>query len=178
MGPIFSFLPFNKPFIRLVDYTGICFANIRIFIGQNYSWILSYRNSSHNSNIANNRMIYLQCSMRSGILHAVKHCTLWRQVKSLLRDETACSEILHIVMVPARSCYSQGINAKNIKQDPTIKNYRGLSPNYREERWMYVHFIGGAANYPLIYADCLRSYDSWVRCMVQFAEAYLPSSRP
>ena len=32
-----------------------------------------------------------------------------------------------------------------------IKNYRGLSPNYREKRWAYVHFIGGAANYPIIY---------------------------
>ena len=32
-----------------------------------------------------------------------------------------------------------------------IKNYRGLSPNYRGERWAYVHFLGGAANYPIIY---------------------------
>ena len=32
-----------------------------------------------------------------------------------------------------------------------IKNYRGLSPNYRGQRWAYVHFIGGAANYPIIY---------------------------
>ena len=32
-----------------------------------------------------------------------------------------------------------------------IKNYRGLSPNYRGKRWAYVHFIGGAANYPIIY---------------------------
>ena len=34
-----------------------------------------------------------------------------------------------------------------------IKNYRGLSPNYRGERWAYVHFIGGAANYPIIYPE-------------------------
>ena len=32
-----------------------------------------------------------------------------------------------------------------------IKNYRGLSPNYRGQRWAFVHFIGGAANYPIIY---------------------------
>ena len=32
-----------------------------------------------------------------------------------------------------------------------IKNYRRLSPNYRGERWAYVHFIGGAANYSIIY---------------------------
>ena len=32
-----------------------------------------------------------------------------------------------------------------------IKNYRGLSPNYRGQRWAYVHFIGGAAIYPIIY---------------------------
>ena len=32
-----------------------------------------------------------------------------------------------------------------------IKNYRGLSLNNRGERWAYVHFIVGAANYPIIY---------------------------
>ena len=32
-----------------------------------------------------------------------------------------------------------------------IKNYRGLSPNYRGKRWVYVHFIRGAANPPIIY---------------------------
>ena len=32
-----------------------------------------------------------------------------------------------------------------------IKNYRGLSPNYREERWAHVCFIRGAANHPIIY---------------------------
>ena len=32
-----------------------------------------------------------------------------------------------------------------------IKIYRGLSSNYRGQRWAYVHFIGGAANYPIIY---------------------------
>ena len=32
-----------------------------------------------------------------------------------------------------------------------IKNYRGLSPNYREERWAYVHLMRGAANHPIIY---------------------------
>ena len=32
-----------------------------------------------------------------------------------------------------------------------IKNYRGLSPNYRGERWAYVHLIRGAANHPIIY---------------------------
>ena len=28
-----------------------------------------------------------------------------------------------------------------------IKNYQGA----KSERWAYVHFIGGAANYPIIY---------------------------
>ena len=31
-----------------------------------------------------------------------------------------------------------------------IKNYRGLNPNYMGKRWAYVHFIRGAANYPII----------------------------
>ena len=32
-----------------------------------------------------------------------------------------------------------------------IKNYRGLSPDYRGKRWAYVLFIRGAANPPIIY---------------------------
>ena len=40
---------------------------------------------------------------------------------------------------------------KNIHLYNPIKNYRELSLNYRGERWAYVHFIGGAANYILIY---------------------------
>ena len=32
-----------------------------------------------------------------------------------------------------------------------IKNYRGLSQNYRGKRWAYVHLIRGAASYPIIY---------------------------
>ena len=32
-----------------------------------------------------------------------------------------------------------------------IKNYRGLSPHYREKRWAYVYLIRGAANPSIIY---------------------------
>ena len=32
-----------------------------------------------------------------------------------------------------------------------IKNYRGLSPNYRRERWTYVHLIRRSANHSIIY---------------------------
>ena len=39
----------------------------------------------------------------------------------------------------------------NYYQQYPIKNYRGLSPTYRGKRWAYVHFIGDAANYPIIY---------------------------
>ena len=40
-----------------------------------------------------------------------------------------------------------------------IKNYRGLSPNYRGERWAYVHLIREAANLLITYlwpAFCLH----------------------
>ena len=39
-----------------------------------------------------------------------------------------------------------------------IKNYRGLSPNYRGERWAYVHLIRGAANHPIIYLSAHLQY--------------------
>ena len=42
----------------------------------------------------------------------------------------------------------------------TMKNYRGLSPNYRGKRWAYVHLIEGSANYPIIlhYEECKCAY--------------------
>ena len=38
-----------------------------------------------------------------------------------------------------------------IPQYYPIKNYRGLSPNYRGERWAYVDFIGESAKHPVNY---------------------------
>ena len=35
--------------------------------------------------------------------------------------------------------------------DYPMKNYRGLSPNYRGKRWAYVHRIKRTANPPIIY---------------------------
>ena len=37
------------------------------------------------------------------------------------------------------------------KSHYAIKKYRGLSSNYRGERWAYVYLFRGAANYRVIY---------------------------
>ena len=41
-----------------------------------------------------------------------------------------------------------------------IKNYRGLSPNYRGRRWAHVHLIKGSANHSIIlhYKACKWAY--------------------
>ena len=41
-----------------------------------------------------------------------------------------------------------------------IKNYGGLSPNYRGKRWAYVNLIRGAANHSIIlyYEACKCAY--------------------
>ena len=62
------------------------------------------------------------------------------------------------------TCLSQSACLRNIDtsyfNSYPIKNYRGISPNYRGKRWAYVHLIRGSANHPINvhYEECKCAY--------------------
>ena len=74
-----------------------------------------------------------------------KKIRILNQFISGLRDDELTEKLKLLYLTNSEKCTIE------IVMEYPIKNYRGLSPNYRGEWWAYVHFIGGAANYPIIY---------------------------
>ena len=69
----------------------------------------------------------------------------------LHKIETQINKFLSSMFSSAQSVAIVKKEIKYLSLTTPSKNYRWLSPNYREKRWAYVHFIGCAANYSIIY---------------------------
>ena len=91
------------------------------------------------------------------ILQILQSCHARQHSQHLVREQTKSTKKLDLL----------SYNSIHRMPNYPIKNYRGLSPNYRRKRWAYVHFIRGAANHPIFlhYEACkcayLYKYSKW-----------------